>query len=743
MRKIENIFLKRSLVLLISIILIFLIIISTLFNIQILGYDGYQSKVIDQMMVETKVNPNRGVIYDRNGNVLASNKTSWILYAIPSKIDDKKIISKGLSEILSIDSETIFNKISNKSYKYQVISNSVDEENMKKIRAFIDENELTDQLQLTASSTRYYPNSSLASHTIGFVNSDGIGTYGLEKVYNNILEGTSGKYISSQDAQSNDMPFQYEIYLENENQGYNIVSTIDLYIQYQLESQLKLAATESGAQNRATGIVMNPQNGEVLAMAVYPYFDLNNPYKLDIQSQNKLDNKYLKDTKEYKNEYLNLLFSMWRNKAVSELYEPGSTFKLITTSVALQENKAKTTDMFSCTGALKVDGFYRPISCHKKTGHGSLNFKEALQQSCNPSMMNLAFRIGKDKFYEYFAKFGYTSKTGVDLPSESKGVYHSKNDFSNVSLAVYSFGQTFKTTAIQQLRAVSVIANGGYLVTPHLLKEVIDENGNVIYKNNTNKEKIMETEVCETISEILKEGVDGAGGAKNAYVAGYDIAAKTGTSEKKDKLDEEGKTSYRVSSCVGYAPSEKAKIAVIIIVDEPSVGSAYGSVVAAPYISNLMELILPYLGINPEYSEDDKEHKQVIVPDLEGKNIETATEILRNKGINYEIKGTGKVITKQLPQANYEIYEKSGKVILYTDTQEETYAKVPNVLNKSPEEATKILVDAGFNINIKGNKNYYNYGQRVKVTNQWPLNDSFILIGDIVTIEISFGEETD
>ena len=207
---------------------------------------------------------------------------------------------------------------------------------------------------------------------------------------------------------------------------------------------------------------------------------------------------------------------MWRNKAVSELYEPGSTFKLITTSVALQENKAKTTDMFSCTGALKVDGFYRPISCHKKTGHGSLNFKEALQQSCNPSMMNLAFRIGKDKFYEYFAKFGYTSKTGVDLPSESKGVYHSKNDFSNVSLAVYSFGQTFKTTAIQQLRAVSVIANGGYLVTPHLLKEVIDKNGNVIYKNNAIKEKIMETEVCETISEILKEGVDGAGGAKNA-----------------------------------------------------------------------------------------------------------------------------------------------------------------------------------------------------------------------------------
>ena len=741
MKKIEKYILKRTFFVLLILLFVFILIISSLFNLQILENQSFQNKVIEQMTVETKVNPNRGEIYDRNGNILVSNKTVWILYAIPKNIKNPKLISENLSKILGFNEEIIYSKISQKNYKYQIINNAINEEKTNELRRYIDENNLSDCLQLVASATRYYPYESLASHTLGFVNADGIGIYGLEKTYNNILEGKSGKYITSQDAQSNEMPFQYEIYINNE-ESYNMVSTIDLYIQYQLEAQLKLAATESGAQNRATGIVMNPQNGEILAMAVYPYFDLNNPYELDLLSKDKLSN-YVKGTAKYKNEYLNLLYSMWNNKAVTELYEPGSTFKLVTTAIALQEKVAKTTDMFNCSGSLKVDGFYRAISCHKKTGHGSLNFKQALQQSCNPSMMNLAFRIGKEKFYQYFIKFGYTTKTGIDLPSEAQGVYHNYKDFSNVSLAVYSFGQTFKTTAIQQLCGISAVANGGYLVKPHLLKEIVDTKGKTMYEYEIEKEKIIDSEVSATISQILKEGVDGDGGAKNAYVLGYDIAAKTGTSEKKDKYDEKGNTPYRVSSCVGYAPSDNPKVAAIILVDEPTVGSVYGSVVAAPYISNLMELILPYLGEKADYSEEDISQKQVVVPNLEGISLEKAIEILKLKGISYEIKGTGTEVLSQMPTSNQKIFQKNGKVILYTANDNlEEYVTVPDVINKDAEKATKTLVEAGFNINIIGNKNYKLY-QTSKVIYQSIESGMYLPKGSIVTIEIAFSEDKD
>lgn len=741
MKNLEKYILRRSIIILTVIILLFAIIIGSLFNLQIFQNQEFQNKVIEQMTVETKVNPNRGEIYDRNGNVLATNKTIWILYVIPKKIKNPEEIAKDISNILELNEKDVLKKISKVGYKYQIISNSINEEKMKEIRNYIDENNLSDKLQLMASSTRLYPNTTLASHALGFVNADGIGVYGLEKSYNNILEGKSGKYVASQDAQSNQMPFHYEIYEENES-AYNLVSTIDLYIQYQLEAQLELAAVESGAQNRATGIVMNPQTGEILAMAVYPSFDLNNPYELDYISKEKLS-EYEKGSTEYKNLYLNLLYGMWNNKAVSELYEPGSTFKLVTTAVALQEKVAKTSDMFSCSGALKIDGFYRAISCHKKTGHGSLNFKEALQQSCNPSMMNLAFRIGKEKFYDYFVKFGYTTKTGIDLPSESKGFYHSFKDFSNVSLAVYSFGQTFKTTAIQQICAISAVANGGYLVKPHFLKEITDKNGTVVYKAETKKEKIINSEVSATISEILKDGVNGDGGAKNAYVAGYDIAAKTGTSEKKDKFDKNGNTSYRVSSCVGYAPSDNAQVAAIILVDEPSIGSAYGSVVAAPYISNLMEEILPYLGNKANYSQEDLAFKEAIVPNLEGLTLEEATALLKSKEISYEIHGKGMNIIDQMPHANQKIFVFKGKVILYTDKNaEDEYKMVPNVIGKNAEEATKTLINSGFNINIVGNKNY-KYYQTSRVVFQSVDPELYIKKGSIITIEILFNEEKD
>ena len=731
---------KRSIFMLIVFFLIASLIIAELFKLQILGYDQYQSNVLNQLTVETNVNPNRGIIYDRNGHALATNKTVWVLYLLPKRIKEPEKIANGLSKILNIEYDKILDKAKKTGYKYQIIDNDLEENEAKKIRAFIDENNLTDQIQLNASTKRYYPFLDLSSHALGFVNADGVGIYGLEKTYNNVLEGTTGKYITAQNAQGGDMPFQFEEYIEDEN-SYNLTTTIDLFIQYQLELQLKNAAIESGAQNRAAGIAMNPNTGEIYAMAVYPSFDLNDPYTLDLESQKQLE-KFEKGTREYKNEYLNLLFKMWNNKAVTELYEPGSTFKLITTSVALEEKAASLNSHFTCTGALKVDGFYRAISCHKRKGHGTVTFAEALQQSCNPSMMKLAFSIGKEKFYDYFQRFGYTTKTGIDLPSESNGYYHKFTDFSNVSLAVYSFGQTFKTTAIQQIRAISAVANGGYLVKPHFIKNILDKEGNIVFESSPKKDsQIISSEVSRTISQILKEGVDGEGGAKNAYVAGYSIAAKTGTSEKKDKYDENGNTSYRVSSCVAYAPSENAQIAVIIMVDEPSVGSKYGSVVAAPYVSNFLESVLPYLGIQPDYSGNE-EYEQYSIEKMIGLTVDEAINKLKKENVSFEVIGSGETIVSQMPQNGANIYKKHGKILLYTGKDENTTSFVPSVVGKSVEEANKILTNSGFNVNIEGSINF-KYGQGAIVVAQSYSEGVCLSKGTIITIKVLFTEEKD
>ena len=737
-KKISQKSVKRSVLLLFFIFTVAILICIKLFKLQILDYNLFQNSVINQLTVETNVNPARGAILDTNGRILATNKTVWVLYICPKNIENAEFIAENLSQITGISKESILEKAKKRGYKYQILHNSIDKETGDKIRQFIDENSLTEQIKLNASTKRYYPYSTLASHALGFVNADGVGIYGLEKVYNNILEGTNGRYITAQNAQSGDMPFQYETYIEDEN-NYNLVTTIDMYIQYQLESVLESASVEAGAKNRATGIVMNPKTGEIYAMATYPSFNLNDPYTLDSDSQSIL-NTYEAGSSKYKTEYLNLLFKMWSNKAVTELYEPGSTFKIVTTSVALQENAASLANSFNCSGSLKIDGYYRAISCHKRTGHGTLSFAEALQQSCNPAMMTLAMRIGSKAFYDYFQKFGYTSKTNIDLPSESRGYYHSYDDFSNVSLAVYSFGQTFKTTPIQQLCAVSTVANGGYDVTPHLLKAISDKDGNVIYEYKSEESKqIVDTSVCSTISKILKDGVDGLGGAKNAYVAGYSVAAKTGTSEKKDKYDENGNTPYRVSSCVAYAPSEDAQVSVIIIVDEPSVGSAYGSVVAAPYVSQLLELILPYMGVEPSYNEMDEEHKQIKVSSYLSQSVEEAASILKKEEINYEIIGDGEEIVAQIPSAGSVIYKKSGKIILYTSKEElnKSFSAVPNVVGKTPEEANLIISNAGFNVKIEGAMNF-SANQGAIITSQFPLAGTSLSIGDVITITVTY-----
>ena len=773
-KRIDRHIVTRSLIIMAVFLLVAVVLIFALFRLQILEYDYYQKVVIDQLTHETEVNPERGIIYDRNGNILATNKTVYLIFISPQDIIDamaeaegaaieaaadgkepksdyktaytwtsadgklydnmpmNELIAHELSEVLGVDYDSVIEKAAKNGRRYEVIQKNVEEEAADRIRAFISKYNFNRQIYLRASTKRYYPYDTLACHVLGFTNADGVGIYGLEAQYNNILEGTSGRYIKAQDAHNGDMPFDYESYVEAEN-GYNIVTTLDLYIQYELENQLKATYYESAAGNRVSGIVIDVNTGGILAMATYPSFDLNNPYKLDEDSQKKLDTLD-PESDEYTQMYYNLLYTMWKNKATTELYEPGSTFKIVTTAMGLEENVIRLQENFTCTGALKIDGWTQPIHCHKKGGHGTLPFYQMLQQSCNPTMMQLAQRLGQDTFYDYFLSFGYNSTTGIDLPGESYPIVSTKNNFGGVSLAVYSFGQTFKITPIQQITAVSAVANGGYLRTPHLLREIADDKGNVIQSYELDAvRQVVSTETCDTIDWILEDGVSGNGGAKNAYVKGYKVAAKTGTSQKQDKYDENGERSFRVGSCVAYAPADDAKIAALIMVDEPMKGSVYGSVVAAPYVSKLLSFVLPYMGVEAQYTEEEMKKIEISISNYVGATVEACRTDLGWRGIQYTIVGDGDTVTAQVPAAGSTVFKDTGKLILYTgeETPKNT-VKVPDLVGKTAEAANRLLVNAGLNVSITGATN----GDTATVISQYPAAGETVPSATVVTIDV-------
>lgn len=774
---------KRSYVVLGVFVLLWIALCGVLFNLQINSYDEYQGRVLDQITKETTVTAKRGDIYDTNMNLLAGNKTVYLVFISPQDIintmsgnfsifaasDDMpglqipgtfgnvqraayyytytdahgvtssytmdKLISKGLSEILGVDYAKIMDLTAKKGRYYEVIKKNVEKEDADRVRAFIDEYGLQEQIYLSASTKRYYPNDSLACHVIGFVNADGDGVYGMESYYNDVLKGSSGTYLTARDGKGNDLPTDYESYIE-EQDGYSIISTIDQYLQYELESVLYETMTENKAGNRVAGIVMDVNTGGILAMATLGGYDLNDPYTLTDYYQSKLAASGLeKGSEEYAAFVSEQRFTMWNNKAVTELYEPGSTFKIITSAMGLELGEVALADKFTCTGKVKIDGYGSPISCHKTTGHGTLDFAGALQQSCNPAFVAMGLRIGRENFYKYFGQFGYGSRVGIDLPGEAVTYYHKYSDFSNVSLAVYAFGQTFKVTPIQHITAIAAVANGGYLVTPHVMKEVIDSKGNVIdtYETNVLRQVISES-TSRTLATILEEGVSGNGGAKNAYVAGYKVAAKTGTSQKRDKLDENGEDTLRVGSCVAFAPADDPQIAVLILVDEPSAGSMYGSVVAAPYVSKFLASALPYLGFEPQYAEGE----EAAVESTVGRyvNVETSRAVadLEKDGYKYVVIGNGDTVTAQSPAAGTIVSELAKVVILYTNGEEpKNTVTVPNVVGKTAEAANRLIINENLNIRIEGAANFTS-GDGATVISQFPAAGEVVPEGTVIVL---------
>ncbi len=735
---------KRANIALLALLGVFLVLLIRIFLLQTIDFQRYQNIVINQLTTESTVSAERGIIYDCNGNVLATNITTYRVFISPSGIQSAQrelndeygenakkldqLIASGLAGILGEKYEDVLKQTTYTKYLDRTIKRNVDEETADIIRAFIDENDLESMIYLEANSTRYYPYGSLASHVLGFTSSDGQGLYGLELQYNKELEGVDGKYVTARDSYGNEMPYKYESYIEAID-GYRLNSTIDVYVQSVLEEELQATLIESGAKNRACGIVMNVNTGAILGMAVAPSFDLNDPWEFNDYYNEKLKaSGFSEGSDEYSALSRELLLEMWSNKVLTDSYIPGSTFKIVTASMALEEKLFNISDKVYCSGSLLVSGHH--IHCHKTTGHGILTFAEALQQSCNPWLMTMGLKIGSNNFYRYFNAFGYNERTGIDLPGEGGSII--RRDMTELDLAIYSFGQNFNVTAIQQICAAAAVANGGKLVTPHMIESITDESGNVIYKTDTApKRSVISSETSKTIADILEKGVSGDGGAKNAYVPGYRVAAKTGTSEKKGSSEADA----RIGSCLGFAPADNPQYAVIIIVDEPTYGSRYGSVVAAPYISNVMEKILPYLGVEAVYTEEELAKMSMSVPNYQYMGIENAKYYAELKGFNVEIVGDGSYVKSQMPTAGSVVEKVSGKIIFYTGSSKPTKnIEVPDVVGKTAAAANSMLVNAGLNIKIEGAKNYLS-GVGATVISQSPAAGSVVSAGSVITVE--------
>lgn len=675
-------------------------------DIMIVKGDFYKEKASEQQLYDTETTALRGDIYDCNMQLLATSATVWNVYVTPNDFksafdnDADKIaaakakIAEGLSKILDLEKQDIEEDLDKKS-SYVVIKRNIEKELADEVRKFISENSFGDVIGLDESSKRYYPNDSLASSVIGFVGDDNQGLYGLELSYDTELTGTPGRVIASKNAQGADMKFSYE-YVEEAKKGKSLVLTIDNYIQEIAEKYLDEAVTENKVADRGTCIVMNVNTGAILAMAVSGDFNPNSPFELSKEYKNKL--KGLKD-EEYNKKKKELQNKMWRNKAVSDAYEPGSVFKIITCAAALEEGYTSVKSSYSCSGHITVAG--QTYNCHKLEGHGTQTLSEAMQNSCNPVFISLGQMLGVNTFSKYFRAFGLTEKTGIDLPGEAGSSYHSEENMGLVELASTSFGQTFKITPIQLITAVSATVNGGHLVQPHVVSEMLDENKKTVSTTSTvKKRQVISSQTSKTISELLFDVVE-VGGGKNAYVAGYKIGGKTGTSQKVAENISESTDDLYVASFLGVAPADDPEIAILFILDEPKGDSYYGGTICAPSGGKILSEVLPYLGYEPQYTEEQLESMSKSVEDVVNTSVDTAKSKLNSLGFTVKVVGSGETVTSQMPKAGAKIYD-GGVVVLYTNGEKSDKTEVPDFGGMTVAQVNSAAAEAGINVSFEG-----------------------------------------
>ena len=682
------------------------VLLVRLFYLQVVQADMWKEKASSQQMYSTSITATRGNIYDRNMKTLARSVTVWTVFISPAEMkeEQRELVASGLSEILDVDYDMVYEK-SLKTWRYnETIKRKVDNDTADEVTAFIQENDIRG-IYLTEESMRYYPYGNLASTVLGFTGSDGSGAYGLEAYYNKALSGTDGVIASVRNAKGTAMPFSEQQIYDAED-GQSLVLTIDETVQHYLEKHLENAVQEHAVQNRAVGIVMNVKTGEILAMSTKPDFDPNEPSAIYDTAAAEALAEQLEEAggdEEKLDAYYEALgeaqLAQWRNKAISDPYEPGSVFKLITASAALETGTVTGSTPFYCPGYIEVAG--NRIACWKAGGHGNLDFVGAGKGSCKPAFIEIGQALGAELFMEYLDKFGLYDVTGVDLPGEATSIMHSRETMLNenmASLSSASFGQTFKVTALELMTAVNATVNGGYLMQPYVVSQVLDSDGNVISSTEpVVVRQVISEETSALVASYAEQVVSGEGGSgARAAVPGYRIGGKTGTSQK---LDQEGDET--ILSFYGFAPADDPEIAVLVMLDEPQKNNQYGSVIAAPVVGNILADILPYLGFEPSYTEEELSSADMATPYLINYGLQEAQSTLVQAGLEYRVVGSGTTVVGQTPGAAMPI-PGGGTVVLYTEEGEKTTASVPYVIGKTGNEANRLILNAGFNIKIEG-----------------------------------------
>lgn len=713
------------------IILVFLLFTSVimvkLFKTSITDNLKYQSIANENQFGSTIVKANRGSIYDSNGKILAQSATVYSICVNPNRIYQQqqkeaksdeaitgtpesermldaaaKILSEELGGDVTYDYAVKKLTENAANSQWALIKSSVEKPEADKIIARAAEEKLGDLIYTELGTKRFYPQGELAAAVIGFTNFDGDGVYGVESYYNDYLKGVDGKVITATDANGNEMPYKNDkIYSAQD--GNSIYLTLDMTLQYYVEKYLEQQVEAHNVNNRACAIMMNVNTGAILAMASTPGYDLND--KNSIYSEKDLAIlSEITDEEEYNETYAALREQQWKNKAITELYFPGSVFKVITGSAALEERAISLNSTFDCGREILVADTL--MHCWSTYSHGVQDFTTAMTNSCNPAFIQIGQALGKDKFYDYFKAFGFTEPTGIDLPGEASSIYVNTSEKGPVELASSSFGQTNKITPIQMITAYAAVVNGGYLVTPYVVEKIVDTNGNVIKTTEPSiKRQVISEETSAQMRQVLEDVVTTKGGS-NAYIKGYAIGGKSGTSQKIDKSNETGNDNLYVSSYCAFAPADDPEIIMLVMVDEPTArdknGSLmyYGSVVAVPAVVNVLKEALPHLGYYPEYTEEELEALGVTLPSVDGESVSIAKSTLEALSLQVTVIGDGDKVVAQVP-AEKESVPRNGKVVLYTEENYETeYTEVPNVIGYGVSDVNSILTRADLNFMV-------------------------------------------
>ncbi|MDR0490736.1 MAG: PASTA domain-containing protein [Oscillospiraceae bacterium] len=689
----------------------FAVLAVKLYQVQIVEHDHYESLALGNQLRKSTITASRGTIYDTDGKILAMSAYVENVFISPYEIEQNRenvgLIADGLSAILGVGREMVLEKAAKTSSQYQIIKLKVESGEAGEVREFIKENNLKG-IHLEPASKRYYPNNSLACQIIGFVGTENKGLEGLEERYDKYLTGVNGRDVRLKNARGAALPFtDYEDHY-NAQDGNSITLTIDSQIQYYVEKHLSQAIEDYDVQNGATCIIMNAKTGAILADASYPNYDPNNFLAPSEKELEKLG--AIKDEDEYKNALNNALFRQWRNKSLADTYEPGSVFKIITLSMALEENVASDDSHFDCKGSMEVPGRETPLNCWNIYGHGWQNLNEAIQHSCNMAVVNLALRVGARTFYKYIDAFGLFDKTGIDSNAESSSIWWDKNVFfdknNQSQLASAAFGQTFKVTPIQMITAVAAAVNGGYLMQPYIVKQITDSDGNMVEANEpTVLRQAISSGTSAAVRAVLEDVVK-TGTGKNAQVRGYRVGGKTGTSENIETLtDLDGPKDYIVSF-VGFAPADDPEIVILLLMDTPSHRTGLnisGGGMAAPVVGNMLADILPTcLGIKPQYTEEDLKDINIDMPRLTSKSVEEAKEFLAGHGFEYKVVGDGESVTGQLPAANQNVASGTTVTLFAGEDAPRSPVTAPLLSGMTYTEAKQALESRGMFIRTVG-----------------------------------------